>query len=88
MSRGKGATARKQPFTAHDLKMLKSVLGLTAADHLTVWRVTLIGRFFMPRMGELLASGNKNQPGDRHPLHMEDIEPLSYGGRTHTGAIM
>ena len=87
MRREKGDTARKFPFMVHDLKLLKSVLGLTTADHLTAWCVALLGWFFMLRMSEILVSGNKNQSDDRRPLHMKDIESLSLWESTHWGIM-
>ena len=87
MRREEGGAARKLPFMSHDLKMLKSVLGLTTAGHLTVWCVTLQGWFFMLRMSEILVSGIKNQSDDRRPLHMKDIESLSLWESTHWGIM-
>ena len=70
---------------AHDLGMLKIVLGLTTTDHLAVWCVALLGWFVMLRMSELLFSGNKNLTDGGHPLHMNGIAPMSCGGRIHWG---
>ena len=46
MRREMGATDRKLPFMVQYLEVLKSVIGLTTIDHLIVWCVTLLGRFF------------------------------------------
>ena len=86
LKRAQGPTKRKLPITVEDLRALKGLLNLSDPDQLCLWTTILTGWFFMLRMSEFLVTNSKHAPPGRHPLHMDDVQPLCEGRPTHWGA--
>ena len=61
------------------------LLNLKEPDQACLWATILTGWFFMLRVGEFLSTNSKHAPPGRHPLHMEDIQPLCGGKPTAWG---
>ena len=85
LKRASGPTNRKLPFSVEDLRALKGLLNLKEADQLCLWVTILTGWFFMLRMSEFLVTNSSRTPEGRHPIFMEDAQPLHLGSPTHWG---
>ena len=85
LKRAGGPVNRKLPITVEDLRSLKGLLNLREADQLCLWVSILTGWFFMLRMSEFLVTNSKHTPPGRHPIYMEDVQPLCNGSPTHWG---
>ena len=85
LRRTAGPAKRKLPCSLEDLRALKGLLNLKDPDQIILWDSILLGWFFMLRMSEFLVNDDKNKPAGRHPLHVEDIEPLCQGTSTTWG---
>ena len=83
--RANGPTDRKSPFPLEDLMSLKGMLNLKDVDQLTLWESVFAGWFFILRMGEFLVTKSKFPPQGRHPIHMDDVQPLCKGAPTSWG---
>ena len=68
------------------MRALKGLLNLKDPDQICLRATVLTGWFFMLRMGEFLTTNSKHAPPGRHPLHMEDVQPLCGGKPTQWGA--
>ena len=85
LKRASGPTNRKLPFTIEDIRSLKGMLNLRDADQACLWACVLTGWFFMLRMSEFLVTNSKHTPPGRHPILMEDVQPLCQGSPTVWG---
>ena len=85
MMRSKGPTARKLPTSVEDLRTLRGLLDLKDTDQMILWATTLLGWFFMLRMGEYLTTNSRNCNSERRPISTSDIEPRCRGEPTEWG---
>ena len=82
--RAKGPTNRKLPVTVEDLEVISGMLHAKDNIDNRILRCNiLLGWHFMLRMSEYIVKGKETE--GRHPLHMEDIEPLKDGVRCEWG---
>ena len=82
--REKGPAKRKRPVTPEDINQVYSATDWNNPDSVTLWCSISIAWFFMLRMSEYVDKGPADRYGKygRHPLRMNEIEPLSGGKRT------
>ena len=84
--REKGPCQRELPVTADGLNRIYDKVDWGCPDSVAIWCAISIAWFFMLRMGEYIAKKSlKEQSSDndtRHPLQMDEIEPLINGKRS------
>ena len=85
LRRSSGPEKRKPPFSTEDIRAIKGLLNLKELCQFLIWAASLLGRFFMLRMSEFLATESKYKPQGRHPIRMNDVAPMCKGAPTHWG---
>ena len=85
LRRARGPERRKLPFSLEDLRPLKGLLNLREADQLILRTSILLGRFCMLRMSEFLTTDKGGGSGGRHPILLNEAEPMCMGSPTNWG---